>query len=405
VCLLAAGCAEEPEAAADAALAVALHRDAIVIDGHSDVTPLLEDPEWSFLERHADGHQDLPRMREGGLDAQFFSIYVGRTEGRGRAIREAITRIDAVHELVRRHPDALALATTEADVRRAAAGGRIACLLGMEGGHILEDSLAALRTYARLGVRYLTLTHSFHTSFADSSGTTETPAPLHGGLTPFGEEVVRESNRLGVLVDVSHVSDETFWDALRVTTAPVIASHSSVRAVADHPRNLSDDMLRALADNGGVVMINFYSGYIDAELVQPLRELFAKLAPRIALLREEHGSDPVALHRGYRAMLKGESIPASRLDVLLDHFDHAIAVAGPDHVGIGADWEGVASMPRGLEDVSKLPALTRGLLARGHPPEVVRKVLGENLLRVLRAAEVGAARAQAADAGSAREES
>ena len=370
-----------------------LHESAIVIDGHSDVTPWLEDPEWSFLERHADGHEDLPRMREGGLDAQFFSIYLGRTEGRGRAIREAITRIDAVHELVRRHPDELALATTAADVRRIAAGGRIACLLGVEGGHIIEDSLAALRTFHRLGVRYLTLTHSFHTSWADSSGTQETLAPLHGGLTPFGEEVVRESNRLGVLVDVSHVSDATFWHALRVTRAPVIASHSSVRAVADHPRNLSDDMLRALADNGGVVMINFYSGYLDAALVEPLRELFSTLAPRLAALREQHADDPVALHRGFRELLRGVEIPATRLDVLLDHFDHALAVAGPDHVGIGADWDGVASMPRDLEDVSKLPALTRGLLGRGHPPDVVRKVLGENLLRVLRAAEVEAGRA------------
>jgi membrane dipeptidase len=380
-----------------------LHESAIVIDGHSDVTPWLEDPEWSFLERHADGHEDLPRMREGGLDAQFFSIYLGRTEGRGRAIREAITRIDAVHELVRRHPDELALATTAADVRRIAAGGRIACLLGVEGGHIIEDSLAALRTFHRLGVRYLTLTHSFHTSWADSSGTQETLAPLHGGLTPFGEEVVRESNRLGVLVDVSHVSDATFWHALRVTRAPVIASHSSVRAVADHPRNLSDDMLRALADNGGVVMINFYSGYLDAALVEPLRELFSTLAPRLAALREHHADDPVALHRGFRELLRGVEIPATRLDVLLDHFDHALAVAGPDHVGIGADWDGVASMPRDLEDVSKLPALTRGLLGRGHPPEVVRKVLGENLLRVLRAAEVEAGRAAETAAQPPRE--
>jgi membrane dipeptidase len=391
--LAALACAREEPASPDPARA--LHENAIVIDGHSDVTPWLEDPEWSFLERHADGHEDLPRMREGGLDAQFFSIWLPKTEGRGRAIATAIARIDAVHELVRRNPGDLALATTAADVRRAASEGKVACLLGMEGGHIIEDSLAALRTYHRLGVRYLTLTHSFHTSFADSSGTNETLAPLHGGLTPFGEEVVRESNRLGVLVDVSHVSDATFFDALRVTSAPVIASHSSVRAVADHPRNLSDDMLRALAGNGGVVMINFYSGYVDAELVAPLRELFAKLAPRIAAMREERADDPVAVLRGYRVLLRGEAIPATRLEVLLDHFDHALAVAGADHVGIGGDWDGVASMPRGLEDVSKLPALTRGLLERGHPPEVVRKVLGENLLRVLRAAEVEAERAAA----------
>lgn len=364
-------------------LAQALHREAIVIDGHSDTTPWLEDSEWRFDERHTDGHEDLPRMREGGLDAQFWSIHMGETPGRGRALREAIVRIDAVHELVRRHPDQLALATSAEEIRRAAAQGRIACLMGVEGGHIIEDSLAALRSYYRLGVRYLTLTHSFHTSWADSAGTNEAPPPLHGGLTAFGEEVVREMNRLGMLVDVSHVSDATFWHVLRVTQAPVIASHSSVRAVADHPRNLSDDMLRALAVNGGVVMINFYSGYVDASLVAPLRELFLGFGPRLAELREQHADDPVARLRAMRALLRGADVPATNLSVLLDHFDHALRVAGPDHVGLGADWDGVPSMPRGLEDVSRLPALTRGLLERGHAPEVVRKVLGENLLRVM----------------------
>ena len=363
--------------------ALALHRDAIVVDTHSDTTPWFEDPEWRFDERHAEGHEDLPRMREGGLDAQFWSIHMGETPGPGRAIREAIARIDAVHELVRRHPRELALATTADEIRRAVAAGRIACLMGIEGGHIIEDSLAALRTYHRLGVRYLTLTHSFHTSWADSSGTNEVPPPRHGGLTAFGEEVVREMNRLGMLVDVSHVSDDTFSDVLRVTRAPVVASHSAMRAVADHPRNLSDDMLRALARNGGVVMINFYSGYIDASLVAPLRQVFIGFAPRFAALREQYADDPVARMRAMRALFREVEVPQADLSVLLDHFDHALEVAGPDHVGLGADWDGVPSMPRGMEDVRHLPALTRGLLERGHPPEVVRKVLGENLLRVL----------------------
>jgi membrane dipeptidase len=354
-----------------------------VIDTHSDTTPWFEDPEWRFDERHAEGHQDLPRMREGGLDAQFWSIHMGETPGSGRAIREAVLRIDAVHELVRRHPRELALAATAEDIRRAAAEGRIACLMGIEGGHIIEDSLAALRTFHRLGVRYLTLTHSFHTSWADSSGTNEVPPPRHGGLTAFGEEVVREMNRLGMLVDVSHVSDATFEDVLRVTRAPVIASHSATRAVADHPRNLSDDMLRALAHNGGVVMINFYSGYIDAALVAPLRQVFLAFAPRFAELRAQHADDPVARMRAMRGLFREAVVPRADLSVLLDHFDHALRVAGPDHVGLGADWDGVPSMPRGMEDVSRLPALTRGLLERGHAPEVVRKVLGENLLRVL----------------------
>jgi membrane dipeptidase len=367
----------------DADDALTLHRDAIVIDTHSDTTPWFEDPAWRFDERHDEGHEDLPRMREGGLDAQFWSIHMGETPGAGRAIREATLRIDAVHELVRRHPRELALATTADEIRRAVAQGRIACLMGIEGGHIIEDSLAALRAFHRLGVRYLTLTHSFHTSWADSSGTNEVPPPRHGGLTAFGEEVVREMNRLGMLVDVSHVSDDTFSDVLRVTRAPVIASHSATRAVADHPRNLSDDMLRALARNGGVVMINFYSGYIDASLVAPLRQVFVGFAPRFAALREQHADDPVARMRAMRALFREVPVPQADLSVLLDHFDHALEIAGPDHVGLGADWDGVPSMPRGMEDVSRLPALTRGLLERGHSPEVVRKVLGENLLRVL----------------------
>lgn len=369
-----------------------LHRDAIVIDSHSDTTPWFEDPSWRFDERHSEGHQDLPRMREGGLDAQFWSVHTGPTQGRGAAIREALLRIDAVHELVRRHPGELALATTASDVRRAAGEGRIACLMGIEGGHIIEESLPALRSFWRLGVRYLTLTHSFHTSWADSSGTNEALSPLHGGLTAFGEQVVREMNRLGMLVDVSHVSDDTFWHVLRVTQAPLIASHSSARAVADHPRNLSDEMLRALAANGGVVMLNFYSGYVDASLVDPLRALFQGLAPQLAQLREQYPEDSVARMRELRGLFLGVEVPRTDLSVLLDHFDHALRVAGPDHVGLGADWDGVPSMPRGLEDVSRLPALTRGLLQRGHPPEVVRKVLGENLLRLMDEVEAAARR-------------
>ena len=386
--LACAACAA-PAPERDASLA--LHRDAIVIDGHSDTTPWFQDPEWHFDERHADGTEDLPRMREGGLDAQFWSIYLGETPGPGRAIREALVRIDAVHELVRRHPRDLVLATRAEDIRRAAAQGRIACLMGIEGGHIIEESLPALRDFYRLGVRYLTLTHSFHTSWADSSGIDAALPPLHGGLTPFGEEVVREMNRLGMLVDVSHVSDDTFWAALRVSRAPVIASHSSTRAVADHPRNLSDDMLRALAANGGVVMINFYSGYDDAALIEPLREVFRSFGPRIAELRTRYPDDTVARMRAMRALMRGVDVPRTDLAVVLDHFDHALAVAGPDHVGIGGDWDGVISMPRGLEDVSRLPALTRGLLERGHSPEVVRKVVGENLLRAMERAEAVAA--------------
>ncbi len=361
-----------------------LHRDSIVVDAHSDTTPWFQDADWDFRARHESGHMDLPRIREGGLDVQFWSIYLGRREGDGRAIREALERIDAVYEMVRRYPDQTELATSEAEVRRIVAEGKVASLMGVEGGHIIEDRLAVLRTFQRLGVRYMTLTHSFHTGWADSSGTRQVPEPVHGGLTAFGEEIVREMNRLGMMVDVSHASDDTFADAIRVSRAPVIASHSSCRAVADHPRNMSDDMLRALAKNGGVVMINFYPSYIDLEVGKRAREHYETIKDEMQAIRERAGGDLLLRMREGRRLNAAHPWPQAPLSKLLDHFDHAIAVAGPDHVGLGADWDGVPSMPSGLDDVSKLPGLTRGLIERGHSPETVRKVLGENLLRVMR---------------------
>lgn len=362
-----------------------LHDAAIVVDTHSDTTPRFEDPEWNFLERHdsTDGHMDLPRMREGGLDVQFWSIYMGPREGEGQAIREAIQRIDAVHRLVERHPDELALATRVQDIREQVAAGRVSNLMGIEGGHIIENDLAALRVFHRLGVRYMTLTHSFHTDWADSSGTSEDLEPRHHGLSEFGEEVVLEMNRLGMMVDISHVSDETFWDVLAVSKAPVIASHSSTRAVADHRRNMRDEMLRALADHGGVIMINFFPGYIDERFIEQGAAYNAEWGDRLAELSRLHADDPKARAMAYRQHFMAHPLPETSLDVLLDHFDHAIAVAGPDHVGIGADWDGVPSMPVGMEDVTDLPDLTRGLLERGHSPETIRKVLGENILRVM----------------------
>jgi len=377
------------EASADEldARARALHRAAIVIDGHSDTTPFFEDPDWRFDERHDDTHMDLPRIREGGLDVQFWSIYMGKREGDGRAIREALERIDAVHELVRRYPDALALAGSVAEIRAAVAQGKLASLMGVEGGHIIEGRLPVLRSFYRLGVRYMTLTHSFHTEWADSSGTGEALAPEHGGLTDFGRQVVREMNRLGMLVDISHVSDATFFDAIEVSRAPVIASHSSCRAVADHPRNMSDEMLRALAQNGGVVMINFYPAYIDEAANQATRLHREGLRAELEAIQTRFGDDPRALGRARRELRLANPYPQVPLEVLLAHFDHALRVAGPDHVGIGGDWDGVPSLPSGMDDISKLPRLTRALLERGHSEETVRKVLGENLLRVLGEAE------------------
>jgi membrane dipeptidase len=366
-----------------------LHFDSIVIDGHSDTTPRFEDPTWSFGDRHsaADGSMDLPRIREGGLDVQFWSIYMGRRETPGAALREALERIDAVHEMAARHPDEVVVAGTVTEIRTAVAEGKFVSLMGVEGGHIIEESLPALRNFYRLGVRYMTLTHSFPTSWADSSGTTEIPERLHGGLTDFGKQVVTEMNRLGMLVDISHVSDEAFFDAIEVSRAPVIASHSSTRAISKHPRNVSDDMLRALAKNGGIVMINFYPVYIDEGAAIEARSYFEIHGETLKRIHANEGESPESRRASLEAHFEQFPVPQTSMDVLLDHFDHAIEVAGPEHVGMGADWDGVPSMPVGLEEVNDLPSLTAGLLARGHSEETVRNVLGENLLRILEAAE------------------
>ena len=363
--------------------ALALHYSAVVVDGHSDTTPLFEDAAWRFDERHQAGHMDLPRIREGGLDVQFWSIYLGKREGDGRSIREALDRIDAVHQMAERHPDDVVVAGSVREIRRAVASGKLASVMGVEGGHIIENDLAALRSFYRLGVRYMTLTHSFHTDWADSSGTRSDLSPGHGGLAPFGRQVVLEMNRLGMMVDVSHVSDETFWDVLEATQAPVIASHSSLRAVADHRRNVSDDMLRALASNGGVLMVNFYPAYIDEEAARETTAYYERWGQVYQEIATKYADDPGARRAAYWAQSAAHPPPRTTLSVLLDHFDHAVLIAGPDHVGLGADWDGVGSMPEGMDDVSQLPNLTRGLLERGHSPETVRKILGENLLRVM----------------------
>jgi membrane dipeptidase len=386
---IATGCAPLGAPAPETDPLRALHFDAVVVDGHSDTTPRFTDPGWDFGARHdaSDGHMDLPRIREGGLDVQFWSIYTGPLAAPGDGLRLALERIDAVHEMAARHPDEVVVARSVRGIREAVAQGRLVSLMGIEGGHIIEESLPALRDFHRLGVRYMTLTHSFPTSWADSSGTTSVPEPVHGGLGDFGREVVREMNRLGMLVDLSHVSDETFFDALEASAAPVIASHSACRAVANHPRNLSDEMLRALAANGGVVMINFYPAYIDEDAAAATGAWFAEHVGALEALQAEAGEDPARRGALFRDFVAKHPPPRAPLDALLDHFDHAIDVAGPDHVGLGADWDGVVSMPEGLEDVTRLPNLTAGLLARGHSPATIRKILGENALRVLEAAE------------------
>lgn len=331
--------------------ALRLHYSALVMDGHIDTPSLMLDDGYRFGERHrplaGSAHVDLPRMVEGGLDAPFFSIYVARSYGEGPA---ATARAVAMMEEAERQVaalDGVEIARSADDVRRLTASGQRAVLMGLEGGHALQARLDVLRQLWAGGIRYVTLTHTNTNAFADAS----TDAPRWGGLNETGRALVREMNRLGVLVDLSHVSDATFADALAVTEAPVLLSHSSCRALHDHPRNASDAMLRALAENGGVILINFYAAYLGRGRVD--------------------------------------------VETVLDHIDHAVQVAGVDHVGLGSDFDGVPRLPTGLEDVTRLPWLTYGLLKRGYAEADVRKILGLNALRVLDAAEATAARLHA----------
>ena len=361
-----------------------LHERAIVVDTHDDTTQrLIFEKAFDIGARNKDGNIDIPRMREGGLDAIFFSIWVTGDVTGPIAVKRALDQIDAVREAVRTHPD-LVLASTAADVRRAASNKKIAVLMGMEGGHMIDNDLGLLRIYAALGVRYLTLTHSLNTTWADSSG----DKPSHNGLTPFGRDVVRELNRLGIMVDISHVSDKTFFDALEVTKAPVIASHSSCRAISNAPRNMTDDMLRALSKNGGVVMINYNAGFLSEEFRAATRspELSAGIE---AAGKRCAGNEACSIREGERinqeAMIKGD-LPRVTWEKIIEHIDHAVKIAGIDHVGLGSDFDG-AVMPLGMEDVSKLPRITDALLKKGYPERDIQKILGGNILRVMEQVE------------------
>jgi membrane dipeptidase len=399
------GAAASSKAQDDAALrarANRLHRQAIVIDTHNDVTsPLIEDG-FDLGMRGDDPnakiktHTDLRRMKAGGLGAEFFAVYVGKefvnkkpAEG-GGAARRALDVIDAVLEQVHRHPESLEAASTAADIRRIAKSGKIAALMGIEGGHAIEDSLRTLRMFYKLGVRYMTLTHTNTNDWADSEGDiNNSSVQHHNGLTDFGREVIREMNRIGMMVDISHVADKTFFDVIAATRAPVIASHSSARAIASHPRNMSDDMLRAMAKNGGVVMVNFYDGFLDPRK--------AELALRERTMEDElkakYPNDPQRAQEEIDAWHKANDPGKTPLSVLMDHIDHIAKVAGIDHVGIGSDFDGVplTGLPVGMEDISKLPTLTYELMKRGYSDADIKRILGENLLRVMSRVEKVAA--------------
>jgi membrane dipeptidase len=404
--------ATQADDAALRARALKLHREAIVIDTHNDITSPMVDDNFDLAMNgiNADGtmktHTDIRRMKEGGLDAEFFAIYVGKefvdkkpAQG-GGAARRALDMIDAVREQVRRHPETFEMASTAADIRRIASRGKIAALMGIEGGHAIEDSLRTLRSFYALGIRYMTLTHTNTNDWADSSGDINVASAMHhNGLTDFGREVVREMNRIGMMVDISHVADKTFYDVIETSRAPIIASHSSARALAAHARNMDDDMLRAIGKQGGVVMVNFYDGFLDPRKVEFNKAANAKEEE----LRKQYADDPKRGEEEFKKWMAANVPPRTPLALLLDHFEHIIKVAGIDHVGIGSDFDGIplTGAPAGMEDMAKLPNLTFELMKRGYSDTDIKKVLGENFLRVMAEVERVAASMQAKEPNTA----
>lgn len=372
-----------------------VHASAIVIDTHADTPQRFVDEHWDFTDPLNGGMLNYDSAKKGNLDAEFFSIWVDPSQYPANAsARRTLELIDGTLEQVRKHPDKLRFCTTADDIVAAHANGKFAVLMGIEGGHSIENSLGLLRDYYRLGVRYMTLTWSNTNDWADSSGDIDNASVQHhDGLTPFGKEVVAEMNRLGMMVDISHVSDKTFWDVIATTRTPIIASHSSARALTNAGRNMTDDMLRAVAKNNGVVMVNFFPAFID----EKWRQAWAAIAPE-----DKRAQD--ALTAEYKA--KGQAVPYTEsdkidrefaakigrapFDSLIDHFDHVIKVAGIDHVGIGTDFDGIPVPPAGIDSAADLPKITAALMARGYTAEDMRKLLGGNLLRVFREVQADA---------------
>jgi membrane dipeptidase len=359
-----------------------LQSSSIVIDTHDDTTQRLLDPKFDLSLRHSDGNIDIPRMKEGGLSAIFFSIWISSKITGPEAVKKALDQIDAVRELVRKNPNDLVLATSGADIREAKKQHKIAVLMGVEGGHMMGNDLSVLRTFAALGVRYMTLTHMDNNEWADSS----TDKPAHNGLTDFGKDVIREMNRLGIIVDIAHVSDKTFYDALETSKAPIFSSHSSCRAICQAPRNMTDDMIRDLAKHGGVIQVNYHVGFLsqefrDYEKAHPEteKEINEEVKKRCG---DNEACKLTTGDQVVRDFMQAGKLPKVDWTVIVDHIDHAVKIAGADHVGLGSDFDG-AVMPLGMQDVSHIPQITDALLKKGYSESDIRKILGENTLRVL----------------------
>jgi membrane dipeptidase len=363
-----------------------LHFSSIVVDTHDDTTQRFFSKDYDLGKRNPDGAIDIPRMREGGMNAIFFSIWIDGHIMGPPAIQKALDQIDAVRENVKKYPNDIVLARTAEDVRRAHAQGKIAALMGVEGGHMIGNDIRMVRIFSDLGVRYMTLSHFYDDEWADSS----TDKPAHNGLTDYGKDIVREMNRQGMLVDISHVSDKTFYDALEVSKAPLIASHSSCRALCDHVRDMNDDMIKALAAKGGVIQINYEKSFIDQAYKDASDKATGGVVEMMAAFKKTCGEDEECVGREMKKietqLIAEGKLPHVTWERIIDHIDHAVKLVGADHVGLGSDFDG-ANMPEGMEDASKLPKITEALLRKGYSESDIRKILGENTLRILEQAE------------------
>ncbi|MCO6512636.1 MAG: dipeptidase [Aridibacter famidurans] len=372
--------------------ALKLHKKALIVDGHNDVTTPMYDEGFDLTSNsvgkyHIEGtpfHTDFARLKAGNITGVFFSIYVSAEYATtGGSMERAMNLIDTVYREAEKYPGKMMMATSTADIRKAKKEGKVAALMGIEGGHAIEDSLYALRNFYRLGVRYITLTHNNTNNWADAC----CDKKPHGGLSDFGKDVIREMNRLGMLVDISHVSDDTMRDVFEVSTAPVIYSHSSSRKFSDHPRNVPDDILRLLAKNGGVIMINFYPGFLDQRNLDEDAARAKKFEKELAEINEKFSDDPERQNAAVRELYAANPIYFPPYTRIVDHIDHVRDVAGIDVIGIGSDYDGVPWLPEGMNGAEDHVLVTYEMLRRGYSEEDVLKVLGGNFMRAFEKAE------------------
>lgn len=363
-----------------------LHFSSVVLDSHDDTTRHLFSKNYNIGKRNSIGHVDIPRMREGGMNAIFFSVWIdGRIMG-SPALQKALDQIDAIRETVDRNPKDLVLCRTASEVREAHKQGKIAALIGVEGGHMIGNDIRVLRMFGDLGVRYMTLSHFYNDEWADSS----TDKPVHNGLSDFGKDIVREMNRQGIMVDISHVSDKTFYDALEVSKAPLIASHSSCRAICNHVRDMSDEMIKALAAKGGVIQINYEPSFLDQAYKDASETATGGVVASEAQILKDCGEEDDCTWREEKELhdrlVREGKLPRVTWEKIIEHIDHVVKLVGPDHVGLGSDFDG-ADMPEGMEDCSKLPKITEALMRKGYSDADIRKILSGNILRVMEQAE------------------